>query len=97
VCIDEEGKEPKYLLKERSILQKHQISEVPHMIIIDKKGIVAFSGHPAELDLSSTLQALMEDRPVNFTLSTSLEGEPDLSGFSPLSDVDLVALPAKQL
>lgn len=55
VCIDEDGKEAKYLLKERSILHKHQISEVPHLIIIDKKGIVAFSGHPAELDLSSTL------------------------------------------
>jgi hypothetical protein len=97
VCIDKEGEEAKYLLKELSILQKHQISEVPHLMIIDKKGIVAFSGHPAELDLSSTLQALIEDRPVNFTLSTSLDGEPDLSGFSPLSDEELAALPAKQL
>jgi hypothetical protein len=67
------------------------------MMIIDKKGIVAFSGHPAELDLASTLQALKEDRLVNFTLSTSLDGEPDLSGFSPLSDEDLAALPVKQL
>ena len=78
------------------MLKKYQISEVPHLMIIDKKGLVAFSGHPAELDLASTLLALIEDRPVNFTLSTSLDGEPDLSGFRPISDEDLAALPAKQ-
>ena len=66
-------------------------------MIIDKKGLVAFSGHPAELDLASTLQALIEGRQVNFTLSTSLDGEPDLSGFRPISDEDLALLPANQL
>ena len=69
-------------VKMEEAMEEEGVREVPHLVIVDKEGKIAFSGHPAEIDLSSALETLLADKPLTLTLSTSLDGEPDLSGYN---------------
>lgn len=59
--------------RNKSIMETLELSGIPHIFIVDKKGFIFYSGHPSKIDLKETLKKLSKGELANTDEKLTIE------------------------